>query len=589
MASERLIRAFESYKDYVDKKGVDMTILGYMVDCAAVAYETEKDIEYGREISEYAHAMIDRFVVEQTKGGHFWTFERWAQKQEKGYEIIDLAYNLFKIESPYIFESFMFYMEKNRDYDKRFYVPRRKTLRVPAADMQALEDDELDIYGLSMPSRVGKSTLCIFFLTWVGLRKPMSHNAMGGHSGQLVKRFFRGLENLTNTEEYTFSELFQYHNPKMKKVVEKISSDPAELTINLGKKDEFATFSCRSTDSTWTGAIDISGGGIDNCGYLYVDDLVRNREHSMSASRMENTYQEYLNVMVDRKNDGAKTILVGTLWSVLDPLVREEQANIGNPRARFRKIPALNEDDESNFQYEINGFSTQYYLDLRNRLDKAEWCAKYQQSPFIREGLTFAVEELRRFEGNVPDGVCRTWAALDPAFGSGDSLSMPVCKDYGDDKLIVDWVHDKRTVAFTVPEVVDKIEEHTITRLKIEKNRGGDLFAEQVQKELDSRHIHHCKIELENAPVKMSKEDKISGYSDFVKRNFQFLTTKKWTDDSNYQYVASDQYKKAIDEMTMFSAEGKNINDDAADAITQLAMMFDSKERRKARIIRSPI
>lgn len=584
MASAELIRAYDSYKDYINKKGVDITILEYMVDVAAVCYETEKDIKYGREISKYAHEMIDRFVVEQTQGGHFWTFEKWAQKQEKGYQIIDLAYNLFKLESPHIFTSYMYYMEKDREYDKRFYVPRRKTLCVPAADMQALEDDELDIYGLSLPSRTGKSTLDIFFLSWVGLRKPMSHNAMGGHSGQLVKRFFRGLDNITDTSEYKYSELFEYANPKMKKVVEKKSSDPAELTINLGKADEFATFTCRSIDATWTGAIDVSRDG-----YLYVDDLVRDREHSLSASRMENTYQEYLNKMRDRCNDGAKVILVGTLWSVLDPLVREEQANEGNPRARFRKIPALNENDESNYQYEVNGFSTQYYIDMRNRLDKAEWMAKYQQSPFIREGLTFAVEELRRFDGNVPDTPCKTWAALDPAFGSGDSLSMPVCKDYGDDRYIVDWVHDKRTVAFTVPEVVDKIEEHTITRLKIEKNRGGDLFAEQVQKELDSRHIHHCKIELENAPVKMSKEDKISGYSDFVKRNFQFLTTKKWTDDSNYLYVASEQYRKAMDEMTMFSAEGKNINDDAADAITQLAMMFETKERRKARIIRSPI
>ena len=89
--------------------------------------------------------------------------------------------------------------------------------------------------------------------------------------------------------------------------------------------------------------------------------------------------------------------------------------------------------------------------------------------------------------------------------------------------------------------------------------------------------------------MKMSKEDKISGYSDFVKRNFQFLTVRKWTDDSNYVYVASDQYRKAIDEMTMFSAEGKNTFDDAPDAITQLAMMFEKKTQRKTFIMRSPI
>lgn len=582
MASPELKRAFESYEKWTaDHTEADEKVIDACVMAANVAYVTEKDIEYGKKISKFAHELMNRWVKEKTNG-NFWMLEQWCQEKQQSVNVINKGYELFKIEAPFLFTSYMYYMEKNRPYEKRFYVPRRKTLCIPAQDMQDLEDGLLDTYGLSMPSRVGKSTLCIFFLTWVGLRKPMSHNAMGGHSGQLVKRFFRGLESLTETDDYTFAELFNYANPRMKKVVEKKSSDPAELTINLGKKDEFATFTCRSTDSTWTGAVDISRDG-----YLYVDDLVRDREHSLSASRMENTYQEYQNKMLDRMNDGARKILVGTLWSVLDPLVREEQENKDNPRARFRKIPALNENDESNFQYEFNGFSTQYYINYRERLDKPEWMAKYQQAPFVREGLTFPVEELRFFDGNVPDEPCKTIAALDPAFGSGDSLSMPICKDYGEkERFIVDWVHDKRTVGFTIPLVADKIEEHTITELKIEKNRGGDLFAEQLQKELDARQIRHCKIVLENAPVKMSKEDKISGYSDFIKRNFQFLTVKKWTDETNFVYVASEQYKKAIDEMTMFSAEGRNIHDDAPDAITQLAMMFEKKAQRKAVIRR---
>lgn len=584
MASKELIRAFESYKNYMGKSDkADEKVIDACVAAANVAYVTEKDIEYGREISRFSHDLIERWVKEQTNGT-FWMLEKWMQDHKQTHNVIDKAYELFKIESPFLFTSYMYYMERKRPYAKRFYVPRRKTLCVPAQDLQDMEDDLLDTYGLSMPSRVGKSGLCIFFLTWIGLKKPMSHNIMGGHSGQLVKRFFKGLDNLTSKDDYCYAELFQYVNPDMKKVVENKSSDPAEFSINLGASDEFATFSCRSADGSWTGALDVSEDG-----YLYVDDLVRDREHSLSASRMENTYQEYQNKMLDRMNDKAKKILVGTLWSVLDPLVREEHENVGNPRARFRKIPALNENDESNFQYEFKGFSTEYYINYRNRLEKADWMAKYQQAPFVREGLTFPIEELRFFDGNVPDTPCRTLAALDPAFGSGDSLSMPVCKDFGDEQFIVDWVHDKRTVAYTIPLVADKIEEHTITELKIEKNRGGDLLAEKLQKELDERKIRHCHIILENAPVKMSKEDKISGYSDFVKRHFQFLTIRKWTDDSNFVYVASAQYKKAIDEMTMFSAEGKNVNDDSPDAITQLAMMFETKTKRKAQIIKSPI
>lgn len=585
IASKELLSAVENYESYIRKHGVDEKAVDAYVEACKTAFLAEKDIQYGLIISERCKGLIHDLIRIGTNGGDFKFLEEWSQKNKQEVKLINQYYEICKLESPYRFESYMYYMERDRQYDKRFYMPRRNTLHVVANDLQDLEDDIIDTYGLSLPSRTGKSTICIFFLSWVGLRRPMSHNAMGGHSGQLVKRFFRGLDNVIDTPEYRYAELFQYANPTMKKVVERKSSDPAELTINLGKADEFSTFTCRSADATWTGAIDVSEDG-----YLYVDDLVRDREHSLSASRMENTYQEYQNKMLDRMNDGAKKLLVGTLWSVLDPLVREEHENIGNPRARFRKIPALNENDESNFQYEYKGFSSQYYINMRQRLDKAEWMAKFQQSPFVREGLTFPTEQLRRFDGNVPKDKCRTLAALDPAFGRGDSLSMPICKDFGDtDKFIVDWVHDKRTIAFTIPLVADKIQEHMITELKIEKNRGGDLFAEKLQEELDARGIRHCHITLENAPVKMSKEDKISGYSDFIKRYFLFLTMKKWTEDDDCEYHASDQYRKAIDEMTMFSAEGKNINDDAADAITQLAMMFEKRTTNRAKIIASPI
>ena len=312
-----------------------------------------------------------------------------------------------------------------------------------------------------------------------------------------------------------------------------------------------------------------------------MDDLIRDRQHSLSPTRMEETFQEYLNKMVDRKNDGAKELMVGTLWNVLDPLERIRKMYESDSMYRFRKIPALDENDESNFDYEINGFSTQYYRDMRERLDKAEWMAKFQQQPFVREGLLFQTDELRYFDGLVPDERHRVVAACDPAFGGGDSLSMPICDDYGDNnKYIIDWIFNKGTQGITVPLIVDKIIEHYITLLRIEKNNGGMLLADSIKVEMAKRGVNHCKIELVSAPNKISKEDKISGYSDYVKRNFIFIKpNKELPNDELPRYRRSAEYEKAIDEMCMFSPEGKNPNDDAADSITQLAMMMETKRR----------
>ena len=115
-------------------------------------------------------------------------------------------------------------------------------------DMQRLEDDELDVYGLSLPSRTGKSSICIFFLTWVGVRKPNSHNAMGGHSGQLAKRFYRGLDNIIETPDYRYDEVFHLWNPEYRAVLQAKSSDPAEFTLNLGSPDEFSVVLIGSPD-----------------------------------------------------------------------------------------------------------------------------------------------------------------------------------------------------------------------------------------------------------------------------------------------------------------------------------------------------
>ena len=131
----------------------------------------------------------------------------------------------------------------------------------------------------------------------------------------------------------------------------------------MNDPDRFATLTCRGIDGTWTGAVDISWDG-----YLYVDDMVRDRQESLSPSRLEGRYQDYLNLLVDRKNDGTRELMVGTRWNVLDPLGRVEKQYKDNQRYRFRKIPALNENGESNFVYDYGkGFSTEYFLNVKSR------------------------------------------------------------------------------------------------------------------------------------------------------------------------------------------------------------------------------
>lgn len=479
-----------------------------------------------------------------------------------------LYWQTLKFEAPHRFESFLLYMEKNRSPKKRFYQPRAKTLHVVVQDLQDLEDGLIEFYGLSLPPRVGKSTVCIFFLAWCAGRHPDLHNAMGGHSGILAKGFFKEFLNLITSPEYTYSEIF----PNV--TLESKSSD--EYTVNLNDPDRFATLTCRGIDGTWTGAVDISAGG-----YLYVDDLIRDRTESLSPIRLENRYQDYLNVMVDRKNDGAKELMVGTRWCVADPLGRNEEKFKGNPKARFRKIPALNEKDESNFDYDYGlGFSTEYYKNLRDRLDRNEWMAKYQQRPFVREGLIFLLDELNYYNGVLPDGDCLTAAACDVAWGGGDSLSMPFGKLFGstDDGpiYIPDWIFNKGDKYVTKPLVVAKTLQHKPNMEKFEANNGGDEYAESIDKMLREQGFK-TNITWAKASNQIGKMAKIIQYAPDIKRRFVFLKPE----------LQPPEYKDAMEELGMLTQVGKNEHEDSADGLVQLFQLFDGG-MTKTEIIDSP-
>ena len=564
------------------KRAIDMTInnlrkeglqLDYYLDlqvCCQLGflYDTSNK-DYYKYYSEYVKEIALKEVIDDKENAETWR---------------NLYWEMVRLESFWYFESYLIYMEHKRPYEKRFYEPRAKTQKTVVDDLQALEFSKTQkMYTLSEPSRVGKSTIIVFFLTWVVLRHPHSHNAMGTHSGFLADHFYKELLDLFTTEEYCFQELYSYFQPNEKFIEDKSAE---KMTISFASKGDFPTITCRGIDGTWTGAVDISSDG-----YLCVDDLVRDRTHSLSPKRMNDTFSEYLNKMVDRKNDGAKELMIGTLWNVLDPIKRLEEMYGDDDRYVFRRIPALNENGESNFAYEVKGFSTEYYQDMKDKLIKAgneaEWMAKYQQQPYVREGILFPLDELGYFNGILPpDHKFKFIVNCDVAFGGGDSVSMPVGLQDQTDKTIyiVDWYFNSAGVMVTVPGVVDMIIKHGIKNVTFEANAGGQLYASKVQEELKSRN-YLCACDSVRAPNNLPKEDKIKACEGVIRQKFRFLSSSKLNSDEfdaeTTIYERSSEYERALTEMSMFVTIGKNASDDAADSIAQIAeRAFDTLQRR---------
>ena len=215
MASQELRSVVNEYEQFYKKYGLTDEFLKAYLKATETAIVKEKDIEYGLRLSERAKGLIENSVNRSTDGGDIWWLEKQLFLTGESYYLLDLYYDFLKLESYYRFESFIYCMERKRPFKKRFYQPRRKTLKIVVDDLQKLEDSRKQkFFGLSMPSRVGKSTVCIFFLAWIAMKRPNSHSAMGGHSGILAKGFYKELLNLMITEEYTFKELYDFWHPE---------------------------------------------------------------------------------------------------------------------------------------------------------------------------------------------------------------------------------------------------------------------------------------------------------------------------------------------------------------------------------------
>lgn len=393
------------------------------------------------------------------------------------------------------------------------------------------------------------STLCIFFLTWHMGRHPDDSSAMGGHSDTLVNGFYGELNAVLDADgEYLWHDVFPHAQ---------IESRSAKyLQINLNHPKRFPTMTCRSAEGTWTGAIDISRDGI-----LYVDDLVKDLEESLSPSRLDAKYNIYLNQMKDRMKDGALQLMVGTRWNVMDPLGRIREQYRDDPDYRFTVIPALDANGESNFQYEYGvGFSTAYYRDMKNSIDDCTWCAKYQGAPYVRQGLVFPPDSLLRYNGVLPGGSPeRIIAACDVAWGGEDYLSMPIVYVYGDGSMYcVDVVFSNANKVFTQPEVVGKLLIHRPHQVQFEANNGGTEYAQSVDEMLRAKGCS-LNISTRRAPGNASKLSRIIQYAPDIAK-IHFL-------DFDH---STPEYRSFIEWLCSFVSLGKNVHDDAPDSLAQL-------------------
>lgn len=478
--------------------------------------------------------------------------------------MLELNRKCLLFDAPYDFDAYCRYIEWNRPKEKRFYEPRRKRLKYIADQLQKLTDDELDMLGVSLPPGVGKSTIGIFYICWMAGRNPEKPILCGSHSNSFLRGVYDECTRILDPEgEYLWRDVFPG--------VKVCGTNAKDMRIDLGEPKRFQTIELSSVGSNNAGKVRCEQ-------LLYVDDLVAGIEQAMSRERMDKLWEQFTVDLLQRRIGNCKTLIIATRWSVHDPIGRLESANEDNPRAHFIRIPALNENDESNFDYENSvGFTTSFYRQQREIMDEVSWNALYQQRALEREGIVFDRDELRRYfqlPAQEPDAII---AVCDTKEQGLDYCVMPVAYQYGNDFYIDKFICDNGPVEVVEERVAQTLVDRAVQRCRIESNRGGTLFAQDVDKRV--RELGGM-TGITTKWTQSNKQTRIVTCAGAVKSRFLFKDESLYKEDK--------EYMTAMRMLTSYTSTGKVAHDDVPDAISMLVDFIGTFNANRVSVVRRP-
>ena len=468
--------------------------------------------------------------------------------------MIDLYYKSHLFDAPHFFDSFCIYIEKDRAPEKQFYLPRRKQLRRVADGIQKLEDGDLHTLAISLAPGVGKTTIAEFGLAWTSGRNPYLGNLIGSHNNSFLSGVYGEMLRIFDPiGEYRWGDVFPG--------LQVISTNAKDLMIGLGreKSDDmrFKTLQCGgSLGSQLAGRVRASN-------WLYLDDPVDGIETAMSRDRLDKLWQTVYTDFFQRAiGNRVKRLIIGTRWSLADPIGRLEEYYADDPRAMFIREPVLDENDESRFDYPFGlGYTTAALLKQRDMMDEPSWLALYQQQPIEREGQLYAPDELRRYfdlPDKEPDAVL---AICDTKEQGADYCVCPVFYQYGNDFYLDAIICDNSKVEVVQERVAKILVDRKVKQCRIESNRGGTIFAQNVEKRVKELG---GMTSITTKWTQTNKATRIQTNSALVKEHVLFK------DES--LYAKDREYREAMTQLTTYSMMGKNPHDDVPDA---LAMFVD--------------
>lgn len=574
MPSLELQSALNQYEKFIENHGISLEVVEAYHTAVFWANEKDNDIETALKIAPRAKELMNQYVINGA-GGDIWELEKFCFANKTGHEMVDKWYEILKLEAPYRFESYLLYLEKKREISERFYSPKRKQLNKHGLiqAMQDLEDDKYDRICISMPPGTQKTTLEKFFCSWIIGKYPKDYSLFFSHNSDITEKYYKGVLDITTDNlEYTWSEIF----PDVK-----LQSTNAKLQeINFGKYKPYSSIQCSSIGSK-------NAGKVRTNRYLYCDDLIGTIEEALNPAILDKIWRIYGVDLKQRKlNQQVKEVIIMTRWSTKDVVGRIIELYGSSDRTKIISVEDIDPiTGESNFDYEYNGMTVEFFNDQALTMDDISYRCLYKQQPIEREGLLFPEgkvmryddEEIKKLREKQPElitGQCDTK-------GKGtDFFVLPCFEKYGDYYYCTDCVCDNSPdYELQYENSANLIVDNEMQDCVFESNAGGDRVAEEVQKRVEEKGWI-CNIRP--MATETNKEARIFQCSNWI------LQHVKFKDKS--MYAPKSQYGVMMAQLLSYSVSGKNVNDDVADAFATFALRIKKGNgRRKTIIMPSPI
>lgn len=569
--NSELNQLIDDCEKYISQNGIDENIIETYYNVCQLA-KNESEIDTMLKCTARTKELIEKACMRDI-GIDIFELEKYTFNNNIDNDLVNRYFDTLLLEAPHLFHSYLLYLEKDREESERFYQPKMKQLNKYGLiqAMQDLEDGKYNRLCISMPPGTQKTTLEKFFCSWIIGKHPKDYSLFFSHSNEITGKFYKGvLDITTDDKEYKWNVIFP--NLPLQ------STNAQAQEANFGKYKAFSSIQCSSIGAK-------NAGKVRTNRYLYCDDLIGSIEEALNPIILEKIWRIYGVDLKQRKlNEQVKEIIIMTRWSTKDIIGRIIELYGNDPKLKIISIPDIDpKTGKSNFDYEYNGMSVEFFNDQALTMDDISYRCLYKQDPIEREGLLYPENKIMRYKELPKTRIKRITGQCDTKSSGTDFYVFPCLVEfegyegtyYCTDTICNDSADYEKQYENSANLIVD----NEIQDCDFEANQGGDRVANEVRKRVEEKGWL-CNIS--DTATETNKEARIFQCSSWVLQHIVFKDRSLYEPKSDYAEMMSWLLK--------YSVSGKNLHDDVPDVFSNFALRMKRGNRvKKTVIMSSPI